>query len=347
MSDTPKRLDNLRQLAMAALIAGVVLGLAVLVLAGWQERQLLSKGAASGPAYVPALLGCFGVLVILASAIAWATALVLLKIEASLFRAHDVLLDTQELIRGQQQKLAEIAENVQLSDATKSIARREKERKVLHEAIQDEILRGNWDAAYYLVDELEKRFGYRGEAAKLREEIDTWRGRAKEQRLLQAIKQVDIAIDAHDWRRARLMAAQILQVFPDDERTANLDLRIRDGFERRKQQLLNTWRESLNNHENDRSLEILKELDHYLSAQEAQDLREPARAVFRERMQSLGTQFSTAYKAHQWEAARTVGERIQAEFPTSKMAEEVRGLMDGIRQKLESQPQPQTQPAAG
>ena len=100
----------------------------------------------------------------------------------------NVLLDIQELLRGQQTKLTEIAENVQLSDATKSIARREKERKALHEAIQDETLRGNWDAAYYLVDELEKRFGYRAEAAKLREEIDTWRGRAKEQRLLCSIR---------------------------------------------------------------------------------------------------------------------------------------------------------------
>ena len=338
MSDTPRRLDNLRQMANIALIVGVILGLALLTLAAWQGRQLMAVGNASGPSYVPALLGFFGVLVILASTVAWAIAMMLLKVEASLFRIHDVLLDTQELIRGEQQKLAEIAENVQLSDATKSIARREKERKVLHEAIQDEILRGNWDAAYYLVDELEKRFGYRGEAAKLREEIDAWRGRAKEQRLLQAIKQVDAATEAHDWRRARLMATQIAQVFPSDERAANLDLRIRDAFDRRKQQLLGTWRESLNNHQNEKSLEILKELDHYLSAQEAQDLREPARAVFRERMQSLGAQFSAAYKARQWEAARVAGERIQAEFPTSKMAEEVRGLMDGIRQKLQPQP---------
>ncbi len=338
MSDTPKRLDNLRQLANVALLAGVVVGVALLVLAIWQSREASVEVMPGEARYTPVLLGAFGILVILASAVVWASICVLFKIERTFFHAHDVLLDMQELLRGQQLKLGEIAENVQLSDATKSIARREKERKALNEAIQDEILRGNWDAAYYLVDELEKRFGYRGEAGRLREEIDTWRGRAKEQRLLQAIKQVDAATEAHDWTRARLVAAQIAEVFPDDERAVNLDVRIKDAVERRKQDLLNTWRESVKNHQIEKSLEILKELDHYLTPQEAQDLREPARAIFRERMQSLGAQFSTAYKGKQWAAALAAGERIQAEFPTSKMAEEVRGLMPGIRQKLAAEP---------
>jgi outer membrane protein assembly factor BamD (BamD/ComL family) len=338
MSDTPRRLDNRRRLANVALLAGAIVGLALLVLAVWQSRQPLEEVVSAGAGYMPILLGCAGILVVLASAVAWGVVYVLFKLERTFFHSHDVLLDIQELLRGQQLKLGEIAENVQLSDATKSIARREKERKALHEAIQDEILRGNWDAAYYLVDELEKRFGYRGEAGRLREEIDAWRGRAKEQRLLQAIKQVDAATEAHDWRRAKLIAAQIAEVFPDDQRAVNLDVRIRDAFERRKHELLAAWRESVQNHQIEKSLEILKELDHYLTAQEAQDLREPARAVFRERMQSLGAQFTAAYKSKQWAAALAAGERIQAEFPTSKMAEEVRVLMRGIRQKLEPQP---------
>jgi hypothetical protein len=337
MSDTPKRLENLRQTTHAALIVGILLGAALLVLGAWQAGQLRGQAQPPQAAFIPAVTGIVGLLVILASVTVWAVVLVLLKIERNLFRTHDVLLDLQELLRGQQSKLSEIAENVQLSDATKSIARREKERKALHEAIQDETLRGNWDAAYYLVDELEKRFGYRAEAIKLREEIDTWRGRAKEQRLLQAVKQIDAAVDAHDWRRARLLAAQVQQVFPDDSRATNLDLRIRDAFERRKQALLDTWREHLKNHQIEKGLETLKELDHYLSAQEAQDLREPARALFRERLQNLGAQFTTAYKQKQWDVAITTGERIRAEFPTSKMAEEVRPLMDSIRQKKEPQ----------
>jgi len=338
MSDTPKRLENPRQLANVALLAGAAVGVALLVLAIWQSRQAPPEAMPGEARDTPFLVGAAGVLIVLASAVAWVSVYVLFKIERTFFHSHDVLLDIQEMLRGQQLKLGEIAENVQLSDATKSIARREKERQALNEAIQDEILRGNWDAAYYLVDELEKRFGYRGEAGRLREEIDTWRGRAKEQRLLQAIKQVDAATQAYDWRRARLIAAQIAEVFPEDDRVVNLDVRIRDAFDRRKQELLNNWRESVRNHQIEKSLELLKELDHYLTPQEAQDLREPARAVFRERMQSLGAQFSAAYKSKQWAVALAMGERIEAEFPTSKMAEEVRSLMPTIRQKLGAQP---------
>jgi hypothetical protein len=338
MSDTPKRFESLRQTTHAVFIAGIALGVALLALGVWQAARSGPSQQTPQAAFVPVAVSFLGILVILASVAAWAVVLVLLKIERNLFRTHDVLLDIQELLRGQQTKLSEIAENVQLSDATKSIARREKERKALHEAIQDETLRGNWDAAYYLVDELEKRFGYRAEAAKLREEIDTWRGRAKEQRLLQAVRQIDAAIDTHDWRRARLLAAQVVQVFPGDERAANLDLRIHDAFERRKQALLDAWRESLSTHQTEKGLDTLKELDHYLTAQEAQDLREPVRTLFRERLQNLGTQFTAAYKQKQWDVAIATGERIRAEFPTSKMAEEVRALMDSIRQRQEPQP---------
>ncbi len=338
MGEVPKRLVNVRQIANGAMAAGLVLGLAMLALAGWQAYAIWRQGDLVIAGHVPALIGLAGVLIIIASVVGRALAGVLIKIEGNLFHSHDVLLDLQDLMRAEQLKLTEIAENVQLSDATKSIARREKERKALHEAIQDEIIRGNWDAAYYLVDELDKRFGYHGEATRLREEIDAWRGRAKEQRLAQALKQVEAALGKYDWQRARLIAAQIVQVFPDDERATGLDGRIRDAFERRKRDLLTQWQDSVRNHDMEKSLALLKELDHYLTPQEATQLREPVRALFRERLQSLGAQFAEAYRQHQWDRAEVAAERIQAEFPTSKMAAEVRTLIREARERAQAQP---------
>lgn len=338
MSDTPKRLDNLRQIINVLFAIGVLVGLGIIVLAIWQAAYLSRQGSLGATVHIPAFLGFLGALLIVASLVARASALVLFKIEGNLFHSHDVLLDVQELLRKQNVYLAEIAENVQLSDATKSIARREKERKALHDAIQEEILRGNWDAAYYLVDELEKRYGYRNEASRLRDEVDSWRGRAKEQRLLQGLKQVEAAMGRWDWRAARTVAAQVMQVFPDDERARGLDVRIHDAFSRRKQQLLADWQESVRNHEMEKSLELLKELDHYLSAEEAQSLREPVRNLFKERLQNLGSQFAAAYKAKDWDTALSTAERIQLEFPTSKMAEEVRALIRSIKEQTDSQP---------
>lgn len=339
MGDTPRRLESLRQLVNILFVVGLLAGAVIIGLSFWQARHLSREGTLPAMMHAPAFLAFLGILTIVASVVARTSVSVLFKIEANLFRSHDVLLDIQELLRVQNSHLVEIAENVQLSDATKSIARREKERKALHDAIQEEILRGNWDAAYYLVDELEKRYGYRHESAKLREEVDSWRGKAKEQRLAQGLAQVEAAVKRYDWREARTLAAQVVQVFPDNDRAKGLEQWIRDAFTNRKQQLLRAWQESIDNHQVEKSLELLKQLDHYLTAEEAQNLREPVRGLFKERLQGLGSQFTAAYKARDWDTALASAERIQLEFPTSKMAEEVRALVRNIKDQPAQQPQ--------
>jgi hypothetical protein len=52
-------------------------------------------------------------------------------------------------------------------------------------------------------------------------------------------------------------------------------------------------------------------------------------------LQSLGAQFTEAFRQKQWDRATTIADQIQAEFPTSKMAAEVRTL---IRDRQEAQP---------
>lgn len=331
MGETPKRLGNLRQLFDGIFAVTLVLGLAAIGLAIWQGYRLSLQGELVSRMHVPVLIGLLGLLTAIGSVAGWAAAVVLLKIEGHLYHSYDVLVEEHDVLRSHSAHLAEIAENVQLSDVTKSIARREKERKALHDAIQEEILRGNWDAAYYLVDELEKRYGYRNEAVRLREEVDSWRGKAKEQRLMQGLKQVDAAIGRFDWRAASTIALQITQVFPNDDRAMNLDLRIRDAFNQRKLHLLTSWQECTAKQEVERSLALLKELDHYLSADEAKDLREPVRTLFKQRLQGLGSQFMAAYKVKDWDTALSTAERIQVEFPTSKMAEEVRMLLRNMK----------------
>jgi len=333
MSDTPVRLVGLRRIANVACAVGVLAGLAIMALAAWQTWWLWGAGELAASVLLPGFVGLSGLLVVAASVAARALASVLLKVEANTFRSHDVLLDARDLLSAQQARLDEIAENVQLSDAAKSIARREKERDALREAIQEEILRGNWDAAYYLVDELERRFGYAAEASRLREDVDRWQSQAREQRLEQALEQIDEALERFEWQRARALAERVQKAFPGNERVQHLDERIQEAFNRRKEALLAEWREAVDRHEVDRSLELLRELDRYLTPEEAQDLREPVRSVFREKLQNLGAQFTMAYKERQWERATQIAEEIIAEFPNSRMAEEVKTLMASIRER--------------
>jgi len=336
MGDRPVRLKGLRSAANVLCVAGVTTGVAlavvplVLIL---QSPHLLG----SVRAVLLAIGGVLGGVLVAVGSVSWRLLMsLLLKVEANTFRSHDVLLDVRETLSAQQARLDEIAENVQLSDAAKSIARREKERDALREAISEEILRGNWDAAYYLVDELERRFGYRAEAERLRKEVDHWRTQAIEDRQEQAIRQVEEAIDKCDWQRARVIAERLRTVFADDERVKALPERIQKAFEQKKQQLLGEWREAVDRHDIDRSLELLKELDRYLTSEEARELREPARAVFRERLQQLGAQFTMAYKEKDWARAIEIGEQIMTEFPNSKMSSEVRELMDDLRARAAS-----------
>src|SRR6185295_7427002 len=64
-----------------------------------------------------------------------------------------------------------ISEQQLLSDRAKSVAFREKDREALRRAIQEDIGRQDFEAAITLADEMERVFGYRGEAERLRQQI--------------------------------------------------------------------------------------------------------------------------------------------------------------------------------
>ncbi|MBY0313712.1 MAG: hypothetical protein K2W85_16730, partial [Phycisphaerales bacterium] len=74
----------------------------------------------------------------------------------------------------------------------------------------------------------------------------------------------------------------------------------------------------------------LKELDAYLSENEAEPLREVARGVITKARDNLGAQFKIAVQDRQWAQAAALGKRIVNEFPNTRMAQEVRGVLDGI-----------------
>ena len=84
-------------------------------------------------------------------------------------------------------------------------------------------------------------------------------------------------------------------------------------------------------------LEILKELDLYLTPNEGLALQEAAREVFRTKLHNLGVQFALAVAGKDWAKAIGTGRGIMDEFPNSKMAEEIRDRWDALEQKLTQQ----------
>jgi hypothetical protein len=101
--------------------------------------------------------------------------------------------------------------------------------------------------------------------------------------------------------------------------------------------LLAAWDDAVKQQETDRGLEILKELDQYLTPNEGLALQEAARDIFRTKLHNLGVQFSIAVTEKQWDNALNVGRQIIKEFPNSRMSKEIHGKMDVLKQNVQMQ----------
>ena len=80
-------------------------------------------------------------------------------------------------------------------------------------------------------------------------------------------------------------------------------------------------------------MEILKDLDHYLTEREAEPFREVARGVIGKARENLGAAFKLACQDRQWGIAISLGEQISREFPNSRMAQEVQDMLPSLRQR--------------
>jgi uncharacterized protein with HEPN domain len=58
-----------------------------------------------------------------------------------------------------------------------------------------------------------------------------------------------------------------------------------------------------------------------------------ARGVIGKAKENLGASFRLAVQDRQWAEAARVGDRIIAEFPNTRMAAEIRDVIDGLRQR--------------
>jgi len=84
-------------------------------------------------------------------------------------------------------------------------------------------------------------------------------------------------------------------------------------------------------------MQLIREMDKYLTEQEAEPLRETARGVIGKARDNLGVQFKLAVRDKEWVAAVNIGEQIIRDFPNSKMSDEVRSMLDVLRQRAAGQ----------
>ncbi len=231
--------------------------------------------------------------------------------------------------------LTEINQSTRLSETAKAIAFRDTERTSLQEAVSGKLNERDFEAAYELIDEITQRPGYHEFGLQLRIEADRHRSAVRHERVTDVIASIETLLGDHEWSKASVQIEGLVQAYPDSERARAMRQRLFSLKEQHKKSLLNEWDQAVQRSDTDRGLEILKELDHYLSPNEALALQEAAKDVFRSKLHNLGVKFSLAVSDKNWSEAMDVGQQIITDFPNSRMSEEIRTKMDVLKQNVQ------------
>jgi len=268
----------------------------------------------------------------------------LLAILSRVFKILDALRDNSaklEEVTSALQKisagLAAINHSTRVSEAAKAIAFRDADRQSLRQAVFMKLQQRDFDAAYDLISEIAQRPEYRDLAEELRVQADRFRDATDQERIRQGIAAIEKLLDECHWAQASAQIEALIKSYPDSEQAKAMRQRFVERKEQRKRILLAAWDDAVKRRETDRSIEILKELDMYLTPNEALALQEAARDVFRTKLHNLGVQFSLAVTERRWAEALEVGEQIIHDFPNSRMAEEIRSRLDVLKQNVQMQ----------
>lgn len=220
-----------------------------------------------------------------------------------------------------------------LSEGAKRVLHRRQERELLRRAIEQDIQDQDWDAAMVLVKELAERFGYRADAEEFRGKIERARLQTLDRQVMDALNHLDDLIRTRRWPEAYAEAARIQRLYPESHRIDGLRERVDESRQRYRKDLERQFLISAQREQLDEAMALLKELDQYLTPSEAAPLEEVARGVVVKSRENLGVRFKLMVQDHQWPEALETGERIVAEFPNTRMAEEVRELLPVLRER--------------
>lgn len=256
-------------------------------------------------------------------------------IHTSAWPMRDKLIALNERVEEFGIMLTLISEQQLLTDRTKGVAFREKEREILRRAIQEEVAKEDFEAAAALASEIERSFGYKQEADRLRADILQKRREIVGKQIDDSVAVIERYCRGEQWSQALGEADRLMQIFPSEERVRRLPSEIEGRRRQLKQQLMARWRESISKKDKDvdGSIELLKQLDNYLTPAEAESLQDDARSVLKEKLSSLRQQFSAAVQAHNWVEAIRAGEAIVRDFPNTRLAGEIGEMMEVLHQR--------------
>jgi hypothetical protein len=234
-------------------------------------------------------------------------------------------------------ELTQINHSTRVSETAKAIAFRDADKQSLREAVFDKLQQQDFRGANEIIDEIAKRPEYKELTEQLKMQADRFHDATDHERLNQVVAHIEKLLDDCQWARASAQIEGLIKAHPDSEKAKAMRQILLDKKQQRKRILLAAWDDAVKHQETDRSLEILKELDLYLTPNEGLALQEAARDVFRTKLHNLGVQFAIAVTEKQWVSALDIGQQIINDFPNSKMSDEIRGKLDVLEQNVQLQ----------
>ena len=256
------------------------------------------------------------------------------KILDSLAENNAKLEKVAETLDRNRAALTQINQSTRLSETAKTIAFRDADRQTLREAVFDKLQQQDFDTAYEMIDEIAHRPEYKDLAEQLHAQADKYRSATDQERINQVIVYIEKLFENSQWAKASTQIERLIKIYPNSEKAKAMRQNLLDKKEERKKALLTAWDDAIKRQATNHSLEILRELDLYLTPNEGLALQEAARDVFRNKLHNLGVQFSLAISEKRWAEALRTGRQIIRDFPNSRMAEEIREKWDVLEQKV-------------
>ena len=222
---------------------------------------------------------------------------------------------------------------IAVSDDVRRVLNRDHETGMLREAVHRDIEAGRLDEALAICQVLSAAYGLVAEAEEMRGRIIEAQQLRDADGVRSAIDGFEHLLQAFEWTAAHREAARIQRVFGGAYPLPDLGARLEAARLAHKDELERRFLETAQRDDAEGAMVLLKELDRYLSPAEAEGLAEVARGVVGRHRENLGVRFRLSVQDHRWGDAVDAGEAIIDEFPNTRMATEVRSVIDVLRQR--------------
>ena len=238
-----------------------------------------------------------------------------------------------EMLSRQNNLLIQISKASHMSDTAKEIVFRDSEQMELGEAALTKLHQHDFDESESMINAMSEQPKYKALADRLKRMSEKYHNATEEGRVNQIISYIEDLFEKKLWIQAATQIENLIKMFPYSDKAKTMPNQLRERKDRQKRELLAEWDMAVREKNTDRGLEILKELDLYLTPNEALALRESASTVFKTKLHNLGVEFSMAVTEENWKKALETGRHIVQSFPNSRMAAEIRSKLDILSER--------------